>query len=212
MFEDRFQAGRKLADLLFSYKNDPAAVILALPRGGVEIGSEISKILKLPLDVVMVRKIGHAYHPEYAIGAIAEGQKAIYNEREATLFEQKWLKQAEKKALDLIKKRIELYFGSETRRINIKDKTAIIVDDGIATGFTMGIAVKAVKDKGAKKVIVAVPVAPADSIKRLEGLTDEVIVGENPEDFLGAVGSHYYNFDQVSDDEVKTLLKSAKSN
>lgn len=211
MFEDRFQAGRELANLLDKYKNDPDVLILALPRGGVELGSEISKRLNLPLDVVMVRKIGHRNYPEYAIGAVAEDESAVYNEREATLADGNWLKKAEEEARELIKKRVKFYFESKTNRKNIKSKIAILVDDGIATGFTMEVAVRAVKNKGAKKIIVAVPVAPPDSVAKLKELANEVIVVDDPKNFLGAVGSHYYSFNQVSDDEVKALLKNTNS-
>jgi predicted phosphoribosyltransferase len=211
MFDNRKKAGEELAGLLNKYKNHPNAIVLALPRGGVVLGSEVAKRLNLPLDVVMVRKIGQKNYPEYAIGAVAENEPAIYNEREVLLADNSWLKKAEEQARELIKERIKLYFGEERKRERVKNKIAILVDDGIATGFTMESALIAVKNKGAKKIVAAIPVAPLDTIARLKQLADEVIVADNPKNFLGAVGSHYYEFEQVSDDEVVRLLKEPKT-
>ena len=209
MFEDRLQAGKKLASLLEKYKDSKNALVLALPRGGVVLGAEISKHLNLPLDIIMVRKLGHKNYPEYAIGALAENEPAIYNQREALLAGEVWLKEEEEKARKLMNDRIQLYFGDRPKRKKIENKTAILVDDGIATGFTMQVAISATKNNSAKKIVVAIPVAPTDSISRLKQSVDEVVVADDPKNYLGAVGSHYYRFDQVNDDEVKRLLKNS---
>ena len=209
MFKDRIEAARLLADKLASYK-DKKAVVLALPRGGAVLGAAVAKKLNLPLGLVLVRKIGHPYSPEYAIGAVAEGHKPIFNEGEASSMDGDWLKQAVSLARQLIQQRRELYYGEDFIPPDIADQVVILIDDGIATGLTMEAAVLAVRKEGAKSVIVAVPVASSDSAANLRQLADKVLVLEPPESFMGAVGSHYRQFDQVDDDEVRALLRQSQ--
>jgi predicted phosphoribosyltransferase len=203
---NRQDAGKRLAQVLRRFKSKDA-VVLALPRGGIVLGAEVAKELNAPLGLVLVRKIGHPSYAEYAIGAMAEGEKPVYNENEVATIDKQWLKAAEASAQKLIEHRKRLYFGEDLKPPEITNKIALIVDDGIATGLTMEAAVRAVRNKHAKRIIVAVPVASHESIDSLENLADEVIVLDKPETFLGAVGAHYQEFDQVDDEEVLALLR-----
>ncbi len=208
-FFDRQDAGKRLADRLTNFK-DSDVVVLALPRGGVVIGKEVAKALHAPLGLVLVRKIGHPYHAEYAIGALAEDKKPVYNEAEVSAIDRAWLKKAESAAHKLIEKRRQIYYGDDFSPPNAKGKTVILVDDGIATGLTMQAAVKALKQKEPKRVIVAVPVAPRDCVAKLKQMADEVILLDDPDNFLGAVGVHYQNFPQVNNEEVKAFLREVR--
>lgn len=205
MFEDRVDAGQQLAKELMQFKGEDV-VVLALPRGGVVLGAEVARTLEAPLGLVLVRKIGHPSYGEYAIGAVAEDGKAVYNQQELTSIDVAWLEKAEREARDLIERRRNLYYGRNFIPPSVDAKTVIVVDDGIATGLTMEAAVRTLQGK-AKRVIVAVPIAPSDSVTTLESLADEVIVLRDPAGFQGAVGAHYRRFKQVNDEEVKALLQ-----
>ena len=208
MFKDRKEAGQKLADKLRTYAKQNA-VVLALPRGGVVTGSEIARMLELPLDIVAVRKIGHPASPEYAIGAVDENGTTILNEAETKVVGQSWLKEETERQKREAKRRSDAYReGREPP--NLAGKVVIIVDDGIATGLTMRLAVRAAKAQKPEKIIVAVPVAPAGPLRSLkdEG-ANETIVLEPPEEFMGAVGAHYATFEQIEDDEVIKLMRLA---
>jgi len=207
MFKDRSDAGRQLAEKLAPYRGKDA-VVLALPRGGVVTGFEIARALALPLDIIAVRKVGAPDNPEYAIGAVDADGTTIINDAEAAVVNRTWLAgeiQTEKKEA---RRRARVYRAGK-KPLGIAGKTALIVDDGIATGLTMRLAVRAAKAKKAKRIIVAVPVAPPEAVRALkdEG-ADEVVVLEPPERFLGAVGAHYIRFEQVEDAEVIRLLRS----
>ena len=205
MFKDRSDAGRQLAEKLALYRGKEA-VVLALPRGGVVTGFEIARVLSLPLDIVAVRKVGAPDNPEYAIGAVGANGTVILNDAEAATIDKTWLAgeiAAQKKEAQ---RRSRVYRAGK-KSLDITGKTAIIVDDGIATGLTMRIAVRSAKAEKAEKVVVAVPVAPPEAVHALsEEGADEVIVLEPPEEFLGAVGAHYIRFEQVEDDEVIRLM------
>jgi putative phosphoribosyl transferase len=206
MYKDRTEAGLQLARKLECFKGEDA-VVLALPRGGIVLGAEVAKALEAPLGLVLVRKIGHPAYSEYAIGAIAEDEKPIYNQKELLGLDGQWLEDTTDAARKINERRRELYYGNDFTPPEIEGKIAILVDDGIATGLTMEAATRAVQNKNTKKVIVAVPVAPADSVNMLKTVADEVIVLDNPENFLGSVGSRYKKFEQVNDEEVRTLLR-----
>lgn len=208
MFVDRNEAGKKLAEKLAGYKGADA-VVLALPRGGVVIGAEVAKALALPLDIVSVRKIGHPFTPEYAIGVVDEHGATILNEWETKSLDKEWLAREIEKEKEEAQRRSATYRGTRAP-IDLAGKTALIVDDGIATGLTMQLAVRAVKKSKPAKIAVAVPVSPPDSIELLknEG-ADEVIVLEDPKEYLGAVGIHYVQFPQVEDAMVIKLLSEA---
>ena len=205
MFKDRSDAGRQLAEKLAPYRGKHA-VVLALPRGGVVIGYEIARALSLPLDIIAVRKVGAPDNPEYAIGAVGADGTAILNDAEAAMIDKAWLAgeiAAQKKEA---RRRGRVYRAGR-KPLGIAGKTAIIVDDGIATGLTMRVAVRSAKAEKAEKVVVAVPVAPPESVHALsEEGADEVVVLEPPEEFLGAVGAHYIRFEQIEDDEVIRLM------
>lgn len=206
MLRDRTDAGKQLAKKLSQYRGQDA-VVLALPRGGVVVGFEVAEALLAPLDIIAIRKIGHPFHPEYAIGAVDEHGARILNEMEAANVDKDWLKQETEREVAEAKRRSRVYRGGKPAE-QLKGKVVILVDDGIATGLTMQLAVRSVKAQAPAKIVVAVPVAPADSLRALkdEG-ADEVLVLEPPEEFMGAVGSHYMRFDQTSDEEVIRLLK-----
>lgn len=207
MFANRTEAGKKLAQKL-EYLRGKDAIVIALPRGGVVVGYEIARLLSLPLDILAIRKIGHPENSEYAIGAIDENGIRIMNESEIAHINQKWLAEESDRQTREAKRRSSLY-RRKNNRLSLKDKIVILVDDGIATGFTMRLAVKSVKNEHPQKMVVAVPVAPPESLHdlRQEG-ADEVVVIQNPEEFMGAIGAHYQDFEQVEDDEVIKLLEN----
>lgn len=210
MFKDRIDAGRKLAKALL-YLKSKTTVVLALPRGGVVLGAEVARELRAPLGLILVRKIGHPASSEYAIGAIAEGEDPIYNESEFVTINKGWLETAEILARELIEDRRELYFEAGINQPQLAGKTVIIVDDGMATGLTMKAAVLAIKDKHPAQIIVAVPVAPQDSVDMIGSITDEVIVLDDTKNFMGAIGAHYERFGQVDDIQVRTILAKFKN-
>jgi len=205
MFADREDAGKQLAEKLARYKSEDA-VVLALPRGGVAVGYEIAQALKLPFDIVVVRKIGPPGNPEYAVCAVDEKGTRLCNEGEARKVDEKWLAEETERQRQEAVRRIKKYRGNRAPAA-LQGKTVIIVDDGIATGLTMRLAVAAIKKQHPQKIIVAVPVAPLDAMRELRKEA-EVVVLEPPEEFMGAVGAHYKNFPQVEDEEVIRLLNS----
>lgn len=207
MFKDRQDAGRQLAEKLSQYRGTDA-IVLALPRGGVVTGHEIARALKLPLDIVVTRKIGHPGNPEYALCAVDETGAVICNETEVKTVDQGWLKK------ETERQRAEAQWRSATYRedrapLNLAGRVIIMVDDGIATGLTMQLAIAVVKAQKPEKIVVATPVAPSDAVESIRRQVDECLVLEPPEEFMGAVGAHYETFEQVEDEEVVTLLQSA---
>ena len=209
MFTDREDAGKKLASRLEEYRGNNA-VVLALPRGGVVLGYEVAKALGFPLDIIATRKIGHPMHPEYAIGAIDEKGMRILNEMEVAATDPTWLAKESERQRKEAERRVMLYRGGRVP-VALAGKVVILVDDGIATGLSMRLAQRTTKAQRPKKVIIAVPVAPPESVAtlRAEG-ADDVMVIEAPEEFLGTVGAHYLQFDQVGDDVVINLLRISK--
>jgi putative phosphoribosyl transferase len=208
MFENRADAGRRLAEQLKPYhKENP--LILALPRGGVPIGYEVAKALHAPLDVFVVRKVGSPWNPEYGIGAVASGvlvlDKASLQELGITPYEVQDIIEREQEELN---RRQRLYRESEDFP-TLTDKTVILVDDGVATGVTIRVAIQAIKQLKPKKLILAVPVGARETVMLLRKQVDDLICLEMPSHFF-AVGSHYIKFPQVSDEEVITLLKQAR--
>lgn len=206
-YANRQAAGKELAKALYHLRSTDA-VVLALPRGGVVVGIEVARALRAPFGIVMVRKIAHPNYSEYAVGAIAEDGEPVYDAAERATLSDAWCTFAEAEARALIKYRHELYANNERTIPTITNKTVIIVDDGIATGLTMRAAVMYVRDKHPRRLIVAVPIASADSVLALRPIVDEVIVATDPHVFRGAVGAHYAHFPQVSDGEVKRLLNA----
>lgn len=207
-FKDRVDAGRRLAQALIAYQNNKAAIVLALPRGGVVLGVEVAKVLGLPLDLVIPRKVGHPMQPEYAIAAVAESGQLATNPGEVERVDPDWFRQAVERERREASRRRELYLGGRAMPA-LAGKTAIIVDDGIATGLTMFAAIRDVRHAGAARIVVAVPAAPAETVARLQREVDEVVTLDNDEYYLGAVGAYYDDFQQVTDTEVIELLKPA---
>ena len=202
-FENRTDAGKKLAEKLQDYKGEDV-IVLALPRGGVVLGYEIAKSLGAPLDLIITRKIGHPDNPEYAICAVAEDGHTLCNEVERSNINDEWFDKVVVEEQEEAKRRRKLYLKG--KRKNIKGKTVIIVDDGIATGLTLRLAIMEAKHSNPKKIIVAVPVAPKDVAGEIEKSVDGFIALQIPEVYLGAVGAYYDSFEQVTDEEVIGLL------
>ena len=203
-FKDRQDAGRQLARALREY-SDGDSVIYALPRGGVVLGSEIANTLHIPLDLVITRKIGHPSNPEYAICAVSEDGELVCNEVEKAFVNKDWLKNAVAKEVKEAARRREVYLRG-IKHIPATNITAIVVDDGIATGLTIKAALQSLRKEKPKKLMVAIPVAPHDTLNELRGSADEVVVLEDAKDYLGAVGAYYAYFPQVTDEEVIKLL------
>jgi predicted phosphoribosyltransferase len=208
MFSDRAEAGEQLAGKLEHYRGQDA-VVLALPRGGIVVGHKVARALSLPLDIVVTRKIGHPGNPEYAVCAVDEHGALLCNEAEASLLDKAWLQKKAKEEQEEAQRRSIIYRrGREP--IDLANKVAIIVDDGIATGLTMRLAIVATMAQHPKKVIVAVPVAASDAAQMIKREADEVIILEPSEEFAGSVGLHYEQFEQIEDAEVIRLLRSMK--
>jgi len=205
MFADRRDAGRKLAEAVARLApEDP--VVLALPRGGVPVAAEIAERLHAPLSLILVRKVGVPGHEELAAGAVAEGAEPVFNPRvlagmgrvAADFADTVAAKRAE------MADRRRRYLGGRPDP-DLAGRTAIVVDDGIATGATLRAALLALRARGPARIVLAVPVAPAGIRAEFAGLADDMIVLSEPA-FFQAVGLHYHSFDQTSDDEVTAIL------
>lgn len=208
MFRDRADAGRRLAKALAGYK-DRHPVVLALPRGGVPVAAEVAEALEAPLDLILVRKIGVPTEPELAMGAVVDGVAPVVVRNEEVI-ELSGTTAAEfdracAQELAEIERRRQLYIG-ERARAEVAGQVVIVVDDGIATGATTRAALQAIRVRKPKELVLAVPVAPPDTVMSLRGQVDSLICLETPELF-GAIGYFYRDFRQVSDQEVLTILK-----
>ncbi|MBT8768460.1 phosphoribosyltransferase [Metapseudomonas boanensis] len=206
---DRVAAGQALAPMLYAYRRRADTIVLALPRGGVPVAFEIATALELRLDLMLVRKLGVPYHEELAMGAIASGGVRVLNRDvvkmhgidEATLDEV-----AQREMLEL-QRRERVYRGNRPQP-DLQGQQVILVDDGLATGATMRAAVRAVRRLGAARIVVAVPVAPDDTVAELREEVDEVVCPFMPEWFM-AIGRWYVDFSQTTDQEVIALLQRA---
>jgi putative phosphoribosyl transferase len=209
-FRDRTEAGRQLARALEKYYQAQNTVVLGLPRGGVVIAYEVANALDLPLDVFLVRKLGTPGQEELAFGAIAENGACFFNED----IVQSYVTDAEKKAVieqqkEILRQRQASYRGVQPA-LKLEGKNVILVDDGIATGATMEVAIKGIRlGSLPRKIVVAVPVAPTSNYHMIEREVDEIVCLE-VSDFLASIGQFYENFEQVSDDTVIDLLKKAQ--
>lgn len=206
MFEDRRDAGQKLAEALVAYRGQDV-VVYALPRGGVVLGVEVARTLKAPLDLIVVRKIGHPLEPEYAIGAVAEDGYLIVNPGEIAGLDRRWFDRASAAELKEAQRRRQLFLQGRGP-LAVKEKVAIIVDDGLATGLTMLAAIHEIRKRHPRKLVVAVPVAAYETAEKLRSLVDDLVVLHIPE-LMGSIGAFYERFDQVSDDEVVALMNVA---
>jgi putative phosphoribosyl transferase len=209
-YADRAEAGRLLAQSLGRHRDQPC-VIYALPRGGVPIGYEIARALKAPLDLMLVRKIGVPFQPELAMGAVADGEPPVVvlnDDIVAAIGPGKELiAEATARECTEIARRRALYLGGRAP-LSAAGRVAIVVDDGLATGATARAALRALKRQKPSRLILAIPVAPAETVAALKAEADEIVCPQIVEDFI-AVGAYYRNFRQVEDDEVKRLLVAA---
>ncbi len=204
-FRDRREAGQKLAQALVRYRGREG-IVYPLPRGGVMLGVEVARALGMPLDLIIPRKIGHPYNPEYAICAVTEHGAPICNEREVAQVDPEWFRRRVEAERHEARRRRELYLTGRAP-LPAEGKVAILVDDGIATGLTMRAAIQDVKQRRPARVIVAIPVAPKDTVERLAREVDEVAALDISDFYLGAVGAYYDDFPQLTDDEVIVLLR-----
>lgn len=213
LFENRTDAGRQLAEALLKHKSRHP-VVLALPRGGVPVAAEVAAALDAPLDLLLVRKIGLPSQPELAMGAVADGEEPTIIRNSDVIA----LSGVSKEEFDAvcnderaeIERRRKRYLGDRARS-EVKGHVTIIIDDGIATGATTLAAIRAVRMRKPKELVLAIPVAPLDTIKRLHPEVDEIICLDTPEE-LGAIGYFYRDFHQISDDEVIAILRRFPAN
>src|SRR2546428_6111194 len=210
-YRDRGEAGRSLASKLTAYGDRPDVIVLGLPRGGVPVAAVVANALHAPLDVFLVRKLGVPGHPELAMGAIASGGVRVLSE---DLIAQLGIPPAAVEQV-AVRERLELerrdrLYRGDRQLPQLRDRTVILIDDGLATGATMEAAVEAVRVYHPARVVVASPVCARDSAARLERIADEVVCAQTPEPFQ-AVGLWYERFDQTTDDEVIALLRQASA-
>ena len=213
LFRDRTDAARQLAERLYWLKNEiekskSSVIIMAIPRGGIIIGNIIAKELRTKLDLVVTRKIGAPFNPELAIGAVMpDGSYFLNDVAEMINISQNYIDSQIRKEVKEIERRLIEFRGRKEYDNKLEDAIVVLVDDGIATGATILASTKWIKDKhNCKQLIIAVPLAPREILEDLNRAAGKVIVLYTPEPF-GAVGRFYQNFKQVSDDEVKEIMK-----
>jgi predicted phosphoribosyltransferase len=206
-FTDRSQAGRQLAAALAKFKSDKP-IIFALPRGGIPIAAEVATVLGAPIDLILVRKIGVPDQPELAMGAVVDGREPITVRNDDVILmagiDEATFQSVRDRELAEIERRRKNYLGDRPHPA-VRGRTVIVVDDGIATGATVRAALRAMRLRKPSKLVLAVPVAPTDSIAELHEEADEIICLEDHQ-YFGAIGLYYSNFRQVSDQEVKDIL------
>ncbi len=207
-FEDRYSAGRQLAVALQKYA-DEDIILFALPRGGVVVGKAIAEIFGKNLELALPRKIAHPHSPEYAICAVGEKGTVICHE-EARKIDFHWLEQETKKQVSEIARRRESLLSGKERPM-ATDKTAILIDDGMATGLTMRAAIHDIKPEDPEKIVVAVPISSLEAIKEIGDEADEIEVLYTPAGPFNAIGSYYENFPQMNDEEVREYLTKVTS-
>ncbi len=209
VFRDRREAGQVLAARLGAYADRPDVLVLGLPRGGVPVAFEVARELEAQLDIFLVRKLGVPGREELAMGAIASGGVRVINEDVVQALEIPMARieaaaEAEQRELE---RREQAYRGNRPEAV-VRGKTAILIDDGLATGSSMRAAVAGLRLLGPARIVVAVPVAPAETCELLKQEVDEVVCAATPEPFIG-VGAWYADFEQTSDEEVRSLLRRA---
>lgn len=208
-FENRTQAGRLLAQALLHYAGRDDIIVLALPRGGVPVAFEVVKAINAPLDLMLVRKLGTPGQEELAMGAIAPGEVRVLNPEvvHSLRISEETIEAVAKRERKELDRRQRAYRGDRPPP-QVQGHCVILVDDGLATGATMRTAIKAIRQQQPSRIVVAVPVAPADTVQTLREEADEVVCLATPELFW-AIGSWYRDFPQTSDEEVKDLLERA---
>ncbi|MCK0178373.1 phosphoribosyltransferase [Flavobacteriaceae bacterium S0862] len=207
MFKDRIEAGEQLANKLLEYKNNKKAIVVTIPRGGLPIGHIIAKKLSLPLEIVLSKKIGHPLHKEFAIGAVTLND--IILSEDARDISNSYIDNETSRIRAILKQRQDMYYGSSTP-INLKDKTVILVDDGVATGQTLISSINLIHQQEPSQIVVALPVGPPLVITKINNMSSvkNTICLLTPSNFQ-AVGQFYKEFYQVDDSEVIRLLKEA---
>ncbi|MHA1643420.1 MAG: phosphoribosyltransferase [Candidatus Freyarchaeota archaeon] len=210
MFRDRVEAGTNLAKELQAYKRENP-VVLAIPRGGVVVGYEVARELGAPLDIVIPRKIPSPHNPELGVGAVAQDGTVIINQqiKEYLNVSDEYIQEEAERQIREIERRMRTYRG-DREPVPVKDRVVILVDDGIATGGTMRAAIRSLRKQNPRKIVVAVPVAPPRTIKKIEEEADEVVCLLAYEPFE-AVGQFYMDFRQTTDSEVINLLQKSKN-
>jgi predicted phosphoribosyltransferase len=210
-FRDRKEAGRRLAAELRKYAGQRDVVVLALPRGGVPVASEVARALGAPLDVFVVRKVGVPWHEELAMGAIASGGVRLLNEELIRVYriDPADVEMVMRREQAELERRERLYRGGRPFP-DLRNKTVILVDDGLATGSTMRVAVEALRKEGPARIVVAVPVASPETCDAFRDVADDIVCAMTPEPFY-AVGIWYDDFSQTTDEEVHELLASARA-
>lgn len=208
-FADRRSAGAQLGRMVAQLQPS-SPVVLGLPRGGVPVAFEVSRQVGCPMDVLVVRKVGLPYQRELAMGSIGEGGVVVRNEQVIRLggVDDEAFDSAVRAERRELRRRVEMY-RSEAHAVDLEGRTAIVVDDGLATGSTARAAIEVVKARDTAGVWLAVPVAPRDTAEEMERLADRVVVLETPRRF-GAVGAWYQDFSQTTDDEVRSLLSESR--
>ncbi len=209
-FTDRVEAGRELASKLKGFAGSKNAIVLAIPRGGVVVGYEVAHALKIPLDVIIPRKLGAPSNPELAIGAVTEDGTTILDEQLVNYLgvSKTYIEEESKRQRGEISRRLKLYRG-DVPYPNLSNRSVIIIDDGVATGSTIRAALASLRKRRAKTVVIAVPVGPLSTIRELEREADKVVCLSTPEDFY-AIGQFYSDFNQTPDEEVIRLLKLSR--
>ncbi len=212
-YEDRGAAGKKLAEALLDYADEPDTIVLGLPRGGVPVAYEVAEALDAPLDIFTVRKLGIPGHEELAMGAIATGGVRVMNPdiiQSSNISDSEIEAVAEEERQEL-ERREQAYRGKRVRA-NLKNRTVLLIDDGLATGATMRAAVTALRKHDPKRIVVAVPTAPPETAAKFQNMdiVDEVVCLETPSPFFG-VGGSYRDFSQTTDEEVRMLLDKANA-
>lgn len=209
VFKDRYDAAEKLLPLLQNYKSDPNAIVLAIPRGGLELGYVLAKGLNLNLDIILSKKIGFPLNPEFAIGAVTDQQVVLNSNFKDNPHIQDYITDQIVHIRKVLKDRNERY-RKGIAPLDLYDKNVIIVDDGVATGNTMLLTLSLIKEYKPRKIIVAIPVSSKEALEKIEYNSDEVICLTAPEEFQ-SVGQFYANFSQVEDEEAMRLLKEINS-
>jgi putative phosphoribosyl transferase len=209
-FSNRVEAGKRLAAALIQYRSEDP-VVLALPRGGVPVGAEVAAALNAPLDLILVRKIGVPYEPELAMGAVVDGNSPVIVRNDDVIgavgISEEEFEAICREEMAEIERRRERYLGKR-KPVAIAGRTAIVVDDGIATGATTRAALAATRQRKPRKLVLATPVAPADTLNRLRSEVDDLVCLESHH-YFGAIGAYYRDFRQVTDEEVIALLAAS---
>lgn len=206
IFENRQEAGKLLAERLKKYAKDPQVLVLGLARGGVVVASKIAEVLSTPLDTLIVRKIGAPDQPELALGAVGSSGSAFFNDSLISLLgvSKQYLQREVERQRALVEERVRTYYAGRSP-LPVEGKTVILVDDGIATGATMKMGVSILRSAKVSQLIIAVPVASAESLKELEAMVEEIVCLHRPS-YFEAVGAFYRHFEEVTDRDVLSLL------